>query len=625
MTKVCKLATAAYLFLILVHLPLEASANTSTAELLISTATGNRLDRSPQWLALLHYTFENKSWKSSISDPKFFLAPDGRSNPQAELESMIRGMTDSGNSEYGNVACRFPARAMWLRENLNFPDYNFHCNVNPFQIERIDPQSAVLVFPAPRTRGAGAMFGHTLIRFDSENRSTLLSYSINYAAHTEKSNFAEIVWNGLSGGFKGRFSFIPYYRKLKEYKEMEERDVWEYPLNLTQQEVRMMALHAIELRDISSEYYFLDENCAQLMLSLIDVARPSLGLANQFRKKIDFWVIPSETIQAGWNASILQPPKYLPSTATKLITISATARKEVLEASEGLYNNSSYSIHGLTSENFDLAVEIAKLVLEYRFSRLEITQETFNEKYSSLVKLGANPKESPVPVPAAPHQGHSAGMTKIGLGYDDKSAFMEFGFRPAYHSKDDPSEGYPKDAELEFLALTGRYYQKQNSFQINKASLINITSLMPYNRFTASTSWKMTIGAERYYLRDGESHLLFNFKTGFGLSSRNETFGTTYFLITGSMIAGGGLTNNINIGPGIETGITKNISNKVQTNSSIKMDFFGINQRETIGNFNFSVSYKAFRDTTISVSSTVSEQEFVRLYPEYVIRLQQYF
>jgi len=41
--------------------------------------------------------------------------------------------------------------------------------------------------------------------------------------------------NALIGVYPGMFSIMPYYLKVREYNDLENRDIWEYELNLTPQ------------------------------------------------------------------------------------------------------------------------------------------------------------------------------------------------------------------------------------------------------------------------------------------------------------------------------------------------------------------------------------------------------
>ena len=86
---------------------------------------------------------------------------------------------------------------------------------------------------------------------------------------------------------------MPYYLKVREYTDLENRDIWEYELNLSPEEIDRLLMHAWELGPIHFDYYFFDENCAYHLLGLLEAARPDLELTKGFR----WWAIPSDTVR----------------------------------------------------------------------------------------------------------------------------------------------------------------------------------------------------------------------------------------------------------------------------------------------------------------------------------------
>ncbi len=133
------------------------------------------------------------------------------------------------------------------------------CNELENFLKALSPRSATLVFPTAYMNSPASMFGHTLIRIDGDYQSRLISYAINYAANTGDEGGISYLIKGLFGYFKGYFSILPYYEKIEEYNDLDMRDMWEYELNLSEDEVRRMVLHIWELKDIYSYYYFFDE------------------------------------------------------------------------------------------------------------------------------------------------------------------------------------------------------------------------------------------------------------------------------------------------------------------------------------------------------------------------------
>ena len=60
------------------------------------------------------------------------------------------------------------------------------------------------------------MFGHLLLRVDQKGqtkRTSILAYTINYAADVTTDNGILFAMLGLTGGFKGYFSTHPYTSK----------------------------------------------------------------------------------------------------------------------------------------------------------------------------------------------------------------------------------------------------------------------------------------------------------------------------------------------------------------------------------------------------------------------------
>ena len=93
--------------------------------------------------------------------------------------------------------------------------------------------------------------------------------------------------------FAGVFAMLPYYMKVREYSDLENRDLWEYELDFSPEEVERVLRHAWELLPAYFEYYFFDENCSYHLLALLQVARPELDLTAPFR----LWALPVDTVR----------------------------------------------------------------------------------------------------------------------------------------------------------------------------------------------------------------------------------------------------------------------------------------------------------------------------------------
>jgi len=100
---------------------------------------------------------------------------------------------------------------------------------------------------------------------------------------------------------------------VQNYGEVQQRDIWEYELNLTQKENELLLGHIWEVLGEKYDYYFLTKNCASRMGEVLDI----LDGVNVTPKN-PMWVTPhsllqnmaAETIDG---RSLIKTIKYHPS------------------------------------------------------------------------------------------------------------------------------------------------------------------------------------------------------------------------------------------------------------------------------------------------------------------------
>ena len=152
---------------------------------------------------------------------------------------------------------------------------------------------------------------------DVQEGSDWLSYALNFGANVNNDdNSIFFAYRGLAGGYPGVYNMMRYFEKIKEYNRMDNRDMWEYKLNITPQEVDLMLAHVWELKDINFDYYFLDENCSFRLLELIELVRPEANLTEQFK----YAVIPTNTVRSVVDEGMVESTQFRPSEVSVLRT-----------------------------------------------------------------------------------------------------------------------------------------------------------------------------------------------------------------------------------------------------------------------------------------------------------------
>jgi len=555
-------------------MPCPACAGESYAESMVELASRKELASKRNWDVLLFYRSVRGMRESIIDDQRFFLAADGKSNPASEMSATIAGFFAPDFLGDNHPLCRFPARYEWLKSELDLDPEKLPkpaCAQLATALEAVDPRSAVLVFPSAHNNGPASMFGHTLLRVGSSYKSELLSYAINYAAHTTDTNGLVYAYKGLFGYYPGYFSILPYYEKVKEYNDLEHRDVWEYSLNLSQDETRRMVLHIWELQGISSEYYFFDENCSFMLLFLLEAARPELNLTNEYWDRIGFWVIPSDTITTVRKAGLINKVIYRPAQATRIShrasLLSQVARDRAFDVAMKRRSPADETLGKGPVEERRQVLDLAAEYVQYLYSRKDLEQDDFQRRFLQILRersaLGANETDpGRLPEPPQPEEGHRSARLSIGAGLRESDPFTEISWRPAYHDLLDPEAGYTKGAQINFMSVSGRFYPEKNSLVLQSLRPVDIVSLAPRDTFFKPVSWKVDGGLDRKTLGNGQDRLLLHLNTGGGLAWNLSGIGTVYGFAEADLNVSDRFRNKVALGGGCSAGLLGTISPK---------------------------------------------------------------
>ena len=507
----------------------------------IQKALEAKLYEERYWKLLLHMP----SNVSEIDDARFFFAPNGASDAKAELVATLEAFYDESHLGDEAPLCRFPARAAWLKERLDLQDLpKVECQEYESLKKRVDPLSVTMVFPSAHINSPASMFGHTFLRLNSSYNSRLLSHAINYAADADpkKENGVLFAIKGLFGGYYGKYSLLPYYEKLKEYRDTENRDIWEYDLDFTPQEAKRMFEHIWELKDTNSYYYFFTENCSYNMLWFLEIARESLYLREYF----SYQVIPLETVFALEEEGIISKTDYRPSKRSNLLWFEKVIAKGNLAKPHRLIDG-SLDLESLQRDSSldliqkRLILEAAIELLEYSFKTNELSKEEhlelFHRLTSARARLGVSDMHNDI-VPYNPLLGHRAMRVSLDAGAQEGYSFMQLGFRIAYHDITESHVGFLRATGIEFgdIALS-RTKQKTS---LEKATIVSIDSYTQISPYVEGFSWRMKLGWDRKYLNDKTNFAL---NIGAGYSVGNSlgylyVMADPYLLYTNKPLAG---------------------------------------------------------------------------------------
>ena len=482
------------------------------------------LAQQPAWLALLHYkrVAITGQLRSQADDPRFFYAEQGKTQPQAELEATVQAMLLPAKS--GHAQCLFPARWFWLKQQLNLSSgYDVACPKLEAWMKRAEAERLTLVFPAMYLGNPGSSFGHTFLRFDGDD-SVMLSQALNYAAENDPDDgMIAYVYNGVFGGYTGVFRIRHYFETVQVYSDIENRDIWEYQLDYSAEEIRQLARHVWEVTDIDFDYFFFGENCSYRLLSLLDAAKPEGALT--FDNAFPLYAIPVDTVRALEEKNLVVKKQYRPSLASKIKAgmemLTGQERELVIRLAEG----------EITAENAISSADKKIEILEQAYNLLQFRDQAKVEYAEEILtarsRLTAEDQvisELSANQPEPPESGHASARFAYGGGQQSSlqsdQSFVDFKIRMAFHDLVDAPLGYAPGSAINVMESHIRWLPEEDVVRLESLHFFNIISLNPVSGWAMPLSWQLDVSLQRLAITPVDSDLVFIVEGGGGVSRR---------------------------------------------------------------------------------------------------------
>jgi hypothetical protein len=497
--------------LLVVAAAISAPAARADAPPLVARARSMHLAASAGWTKLLHYRSSLIVGRgaSEVRSAGFFLAEDGRTDPEAELEATLRAFEEPvrPGHEDAHALCRFPARRAWLDAALHFEGAMRSVVCPAYERFRadLDPTSIAVVYSAPFLGDAASAMGHAFLLVHkrrppgSDERSERIDHAVDFVAAPDTKNPVVFAFKGLAGLFPGTVRISTYEAKVLEYGGHEERDLWEYEIALTPAELDLYTRHLFELTRANLEYFYLRKNCAYTTLASIEAAAPRIDVLS----KLNAVVLPEDAIRAIDRApGVVANVVYRPSMESNLRVHARTLSEREKELGGALARDPSTPLPpALTVEEDEAAIDAALLALDAEYGRVKPAEEAdLMARRAALVarRAGLPPHALPSPLPAplekSPARTH--GSMRVTLGGGDttqyRSPFVAVGYRLVLHDLVDPPNGQSELSQVQLLDLQIREEIVHRRFTVDRATFVDMMTLNPLTPLEQHLSWKVT-------------------------------------------------------------------------------------------------------------------------------------
>lgn len=471
------------------------------------------------WLKLLRYNKTFTGFESEVDNSEFFITKNGKYDPQAELDSYLELIKNSNISK-DHIICLFPARAKFIEKNykVTLPFDIKKCEEVKKLYDKINVEKVSLVFSSYFIEKPASAFGHTFLKVktkDSTEENDFLDYAVDFSAQVTTKNPILYGILGIFGGFSGKFSLMPYYVKIKEYNDMESRDLWDFELNFSRDDVDFFVYHLFEMNRAKIDYFYFKENCSYHILRLIDAIKPAWNLAS----KVNYFVPPIDTLHAINDKNVISKVNYRPSKYQSLITrMSQNSKndKTLIKYEEIvlLANDTAQLNQYLTSKNSSEKIEILDFLNDYiDFKNSEVLSNKDHPDYKNILKskFALNLERSKIAdsdnqsvlhfedyiknnSPLLAHK-----TRRISFFYqnnENQKNQIQLEYRFALHDYLDDKFGHIPFATSE-LGVLKLSYLEDDKIYFKRFDIVNVEALRDRNQISQKISWKFNFYTEQ--------------------------------------------------------------------------------------------------------------------------------
>ena len=478
------------------------------------------------WLRLLHYQSGVVGGaKSAIHSADFFLDSQGNTDALAELDATLRALRGPvvQGREDDHAACRFPARRHWLemriaglRTELERVLKDLSCPAFEEWGDPRDIDSISLMFANGYLGNPASYYGHLFLKFNSKKsgQSYLLDKTENFGALDVKGdNPVLYIVKALIGGYDGGFSQIDFFYHDATYTENEFRDLWEYRLDLTPEEVRFLTAHAWEIHRKRYTYFFFHDNCAFRVAELLELLKDVKAVPTSAP-----WVIPQEVVkvvagQSRYGKPLVKERRLHPSRQSRLYQ----GFKALNSEQQALVRSIATQKTSLSDSSVKMQPEagqarIADTLLDYYQFTSGSADASGDKKLPDAYFTVLNARFGLPPAAMAPRMaadandapdvGHSSGWVQIGLASQEGTGPVQtIRIRPAYYDDLDSDAAQAPWSGLSMGDLT--LERHSGTVHIKKLDFVSINSNRPSVTGLpgdGGTGWAARIGLEKQSL-----------------------------------------------------------------------------------------------------------------------------
>lgn len=517
-----------YFYLILISLIITKSFSKDLSkEEIIEISIKEKIYENPIWKHLIHYNGKSLS----IKDKNFILSYDDFSLEQELIKTINLIYEDK------EQACRFPARIFFIKTVLGLPEkfFSFSDCKDFIEYESLAPSDYLyLVFASENVKDPTSMMGHVFFKFSGTRfNGESADHAISFFAVLNNTNIASLMVEAFFTGLDGIFSLSPYRKAIKKYLLEEDRNIWEFELDLNDFEKKVIRYHIFELKYVKPKYFFVSYNCATVVYEI-------LLLSEKFRQvaynEKNIWVTPQDIVKIAYKSSTIKKISLIPSYKWKIRLLSDKIKDKScigknLNLDISCFENLSDQEKYFTLELMEELISYLYLSDEIKSEQYQSLKDLINKRMFSKVNLKTqdlmNSTEYKSPV-------DTLGDSQIHFGFTNffRENFFNIKILPAYSRIYDINIGSFKETAVSLFETSLLFNHEKVA--LDYIRFFETINLVPWNKYIGGFSSKNSIGLENHLDKNLNNKISIYLNYGLGQTFK---FGQNYyyFLINGGI------------------------------------------------------------------------------------------
>ncbi|MDZ7867832.1 MAG: DUF4105 domain-containing protein [Rheinheimera sp.] len=257
---------------------------------------------------------------------------------------------------------------------------------------------------------------------------------------------------------------------MQQYRDIEQRNLWQFTLSAEAQNKRLLQLHIWELHQIELTYYFQSFNCATLTLEMLALLQPEIL---QERKSI---VSPIDVVKAATNQSMVKStiidaanPWLFYAIADSLPPQIKSQLDEISNIDE--FNQAEHAFANPLAERY-LDMRLEQSVSQFKMSPQQAEKIRSQMRHDANQTLDLSHYKHPAKTP-------QDATFSTSLLQDANGSALVINVLPAGHMLQGDNRQYLTESELQIAKVSVAINDKGTALQLREFTLYSAISLTP--------------------------------------------------------------------------------------------------------------------------------------------------